>query len=160
MVRSREAVALVAVAASLVACAQVTGLSDDYTFNLVTDAGGGTDGGDAGKDGATDGGGTEGGAGQCTSAQVGAANTILATLNGTADCKSCLATQCCTDVTTCSSQQDCKSELSCDLDCTTKEANSKQQCFRGCQENGVPQSYTNGVGKCANQQCKQVCGFP
>lgn len=144
------------VAAIPIACAQVTGLSNDYKYDLVSDGGGDGAGGEGG---AGDGGGNDGGGGTCGVVEVGNADADLATINGNENCKTCLATSCCSDVTDCfgPSVQGCKDSLSCELDCTTKEGSSRVSCFRGCQQNSA--ASFEPLKTCADRACRQQCGF-
>jgi hypothetical protein len=157
-------VALVALAA-LAACGQVTGLSNDYEFDLVE--GGAGDGGSAGdgskSDAPSDA--TSGDAADatktCTTAESATAFMRLNTYSGTTTCKTCLAPSCCTDVDACFHDTDCSRVLGCKLDCTTKNSAERQQCFKGCgtSGSGVPDLFTNGIGACSASACRSQCAF-
>lgn len=147
------------------ACGQVTGLSDDYTYDLE---GGAT--GDGASDGATtaDGAATGDGASdaardaanRCTTVQTLKATQTLANYNGTMTCNTCLARSCCTDVDTCSVNQECDKALGCKLDCTQGPASDRTQCFKSCPGSGSPNSlFTTTVGACSASACKQECGL-
>ena len=150
------ALPLAAVAAA--SCGQVTGLSDDYQFDLV-------DGGAA--DGARDSASADGPLDSALDARDANACTPQATalafakLNGTPACKTCLAQACCTDIEVCTKVSECKNLLSCKLDCTT-QGDQRAQCQNKCANNGggAPASYTSGVGACGGAACKQECGLP
>lgn len=154
-----------ALAVALVACGQVTGLSDDYEFDLVDGGSSATpDGGadatkaDGSADGATDA--AADASKQCTPAQALKTAQKLSSINGSQACKTCLATGCCMDVDTCTNNTDCSHVLDCKLDCTTKQGNQRFECFKGCTVSGTtPPLYTNGVGACATASCKQECGL-
>jgi hypothetical protein len=145
------------------ACGQVTGLSNDYAFDLG-DGGGKGNGDAAGDASASDGAldaaadGAETGA-KCSTAQTTLASTRLSQLGGTQACRSCLAASCCTDVEPCTSASDCRRHLSCMLDCTPKAADQRPDCFANCTGN-VPAVYTNGIGACSIASCDAHCGFP
>ena len=157
----------VAVAGSMSACGQVTGLSDDYLFDL-------TDGG-ATKDGAADTATADGSsstdaaadvqvdaANKCTVAQANNAAQKLDKYNGSMACKTCLAGSCCTDVEACSvANTDCNHVLSCKLDCTDRTGTERTSCFASCNNSGaaVPAIYTQGVGMCGAGPCATACGF-
>ena len=154
------------------ACGQITGLSDDYRFDLV-DGGGATpsDGAifDAAADAASvdaavdarDGGASADAANICTPAETATAAQQLATYRGTRVCKACLAPACCDDVVTCAQSNECSRVLGCKLDCTSRPVADRQQCFDRCSNvgGGVPALYTTGMGACAATSCKQDCAF-
>jgi hypothetical protein len=152
------------------ACGQVTGLSNDYLFDLQEDGGAA---GDAKGDAATtDGpksdapsdapGDTAVDAATCSTGQAGSIELRLMQINGAMACKDCLANDCCTDVDTCLNVQECRRALSCRLDCTTRSGTDKHDCFNTCNSNSggnsTPPSYTNGVGACA-ASCSTTCAF-
>lgn len=151
------------------ACGQITGLSDDYQFDLDGSSGGTRqgDGGDASADGASaDASGdapvdSADGAAKCTAAQRESANQRLSAFGGITACKVCLAGSCCTQVDTCSRATDCARVLGCELECTAKLTVERQQCLKSCQNagGGVPPLFANGVGACATTSCTQDCGF-
>lgn len=148
------------------ACGQVTGLSDDYTYDLE---GGAT--ADGASEGATTGDGAATGDGasdaaadatnKCTTAQTVNATKKLQNYNGTVLCKTCLASGCCNDVDTCSNNSDCSRVLSCKLDCTEKQLSERTQCFKACATSGGGASsvYQTTVGVCGPTVCKQECGL-
>jgi hypothetical protein len=147
------------------ACGQVTGLSNDYTYDL--------EGGASAADGATgDGATTDGTAGEggdsgapdatnkCSQSDSFKAAQRLSQFNGTQVCKTCLASSCCTDVDTCTSNGDCDHVLSCELDCTEKPVGQRSECFKQCTVNGgKPAVFTNGVLACASGACSNPCGL-
>jgi hypothetical protein len=157
--------------AALAACGQVTGLSDDFEFDLVdggtaTVDGGGADGtADAPRsDGST----TDGSAGdaadasnKCSASDTTAATQRLAEYNGTVVCKACLAPACCTDIDVCFHDENCSRVLGCKLDCTTRSGGERSQCFKNCNTSGggVPPLYTNGIGACSTSACNAKCAF-
>ncbi|MDB4935499.1 MAG: hypothetical protein JWP87_2471 [Labilithrix sp.] len=160
----------VLVVGSAAACGQVTGLSNDYEFDLVE--GGGADGG-AGGDAKLDGPSSDASttdapgldaadaANKCTTAETATALQRLNTLGGTTSCKTCLAPACCKDIDVCFHNPDCSSVLECKLDCTTRTSAERQQCFKSCNSGGggVPDLYTSGMGACAASACKSECAF-
>jgi hypothetical protein len=152
------------VSAALVAggCGQLTGLSNDYTYDLA-------EGGDASKgDGAVDGAADAADAadasdaGKCSTSAANTTEAKLAQAVGSATCKSCLAYSCCTTVDTCVNTQSCKQHLFCVLDCTSiQAANDRASCLSNNCNNGggATALFTNGVGQCAGVACKAECGF-
>jgi hypothetical protein len=160
LVRAAIAVAGAPLLLALAGCGQLTGLSDDYVFDL--DGGGKADavadGGttDASSDASLD------AANRCSAAATASAMAIMASSNGATKCKACLAGACCTQVEECSRASDCNRIFTCKVDCTQRPASERQQCFTGCNTQGnagPPVLYTNGVGACSTASCKQDCGF-
>jgi hypothetical protein len=158
--------AVVALPAALViaACGQVTGLSDNYTYDLEGGATATDGGGDGAKTDATTGdGATDAGvdaANKCSAAQTLKATDKMSGFNGTDICKACLATSCCTDVDTCSLNQDCTRVFSCKLDCTDKAPAERTQCFKSCTSGGGQSPvYTGTVGQCGPAACASQCGL-
>lgn len=164
--------ASVALVAAAAACGQVTGLSDDYDFDLVVEGGVRNDASDgsSGGDAATSDAPTDGSAvsdaprdatNTCTAGQTATAVQSLNTYNGTPTCKACLAPACCTDVETCFNNTPCSKALACRLDCTARNSAERTQCFTACDNvgGGPPPLYVNGIASCAASACKQQCGF-
>ncbi len=161
-------------ALSLAACGQVTGLSNDYVFDLQQDGGGiAPDAKGDGASGITDAPvdvvadvATEAAAeaGKCSASDKTMAEEHLSQDTGSMPCKDCLATECCTEVDTCSGTGDCRKALACRLDCTTKAGLDRHTCLQICNSNTggntTPTSYTNGVGACAASSCATTatCG--
>jgi len=157
--------AVVVLAAGAGACGQVTGLSNDYVFDLQEDGGSAT--GDAKADGAAtaDGGKTDAAtdapvgvdAATCSPAQAANTELRLTQFNGSTGCKSCLSDDCCMDVDSCLNVSDCRKAFECRLDCTTMSGVARHSCFQTCASNTggntTPQSYTDGVGACAASKC-------
>ncbi len=156
------------------ACGQVTGLSNDYVFDLQED-GGGSATADAKADTAATGDGamTDGAtdsavgvdAATCSSAQAGNTELRLTQFNGSTACKTCLADDCCMDVDSCLNVSECRRALQCRLDCTTMAGTDRHSCFQTCNSNTggntTPMSYTSGVGACAVSKCSAItaCAF-
>jgi hypothetical protein len=151
---------------SVAACGQVTGLSNDYQYDLEGGAaadgaadGAKTDGTTTG-DGATDAATGTDATNKCSTSQTVKANQRLQQYNGTELCKTCLATSCCNDVDTCASNGDCNHVFSCKLDCTEKPPVERTQCFKSCTVNGGPSPlYQTTVGACAPAACSTQCGL-
>ena len=151
------------------ACGQVTGLSNDYLFDLQEDGGAAGDAsGDAAatdgskSDAPTDAANDSADAAKCSSGQAGSIELRLTQINGATPCKQCLANDCCTDVDSCLDAQDCRRALSCRLDCTDKTGTDRHDCFSACTNGGgntTPASYTNGVGACSAASCSSTCAF-
>lgn len=153
------------------ACGQVTGLSNDYVYDLQED--GGAAAGDASGDAATadapksdaptDAPTDTADAAKCSLAQANSTQQRLNQTNGSNACKLCLATACCTDVDSCLNANECKRALSCRLDCTTMTGVDRQDCFTTCNSNSggntTPPAYTNGVGACSAAACSTPCAF-
>jgi len=159
------ALALPAVLA-VAACGQVTGLSDDYTYDLeggaATGDGGAADG--ATTDATTGDGATDAGAdatNKCSTNQTVKAAQKLQNYNGTQLCKTCLAGSCCNDVDTCSANSDCNHVFSCKLDCTEKSLSERSQCFKSCTVSGggTGPVYQSTIGACAPAACTKECGL-
>jgi Tfp pilus assembly protein PilW len=139
-------------------CGQLTGLSNDYTYDL-------SEGGDASSDGAVDAAADAADAsdaGKCSAAAAATTATKLAQTNGSAVCEACLASSCCTSVDSCVAVASCKSHFFCLLDCTSiQAANDRASCVKNCSNGGSSATplFTNGVGQCAGVACKTECGF-
>lgn len=151
----------------LAACGQITGLSDDYLFDLTEGgaAAGGDASGDASKSDAPvtgDAGADarDGAAKACTVTETASASAKLAASQGTAPCKTCLAGKCCRDVVECVDTTDCSRVLVCKLDCTVRSGD-RSNCFRNCNNTGggPPPLFTDGVGACSTASCANECGF-
>jgi hypothetical protein len=158
------------------ACGQVTGLSNDYLFDLQEDGGtaldasgdASADGGaktDAASDASTDGRVDTGAAATCSIPQAESTAMRISQLNGADECKACLANDCCTAVDSCLNVSECRRALSCRLDCTTMTGIDRHTCFNACNSNSggntTPASYTSGVGACAAAGCAATttCAF-
>ena len=151
------------------ACGQVTGLSNDYLFDLQEDGAAGDASGDsttadgAKSDAPVDAAADTADAAKCSVAQATSTQVRLAQINGAMACKSCLASDCCTDVDSCLNVQDCKRAVTCRLDCTTMTGVDRHDCFTTCNSNSggntTPASYTSGVGACATSSCSTTCAF-
>ena len=159
--------ALVLATCGLAACGQVTGLSDDYLFDLTE---GGAASGDASADApkgdaptavdaTTDA--RDAAAKACTATETASALEHLAAFGGTTTCKTCLAGKCCTDVVQCAGTNECSRVLSCKLDCTERQGADRASCYKNCNNNngGPPSLYTNGVGACSMASCASECAF-
>jgi hypothetical protein len=151
---------------AIAACGQVTGLSDDYTYDLEGGAATADGGGDSAKtDGPTGDGATDAGfdaTNKCTTAQTLATSKKLNNnFNGTQLCKTCLATSCCNDVDTCTATQECNRVLACKLDCTEKQPGERPACFKACTLGGSTPSpvFQSGVAMCAAAACARECAF-
>ena len=152
------------------ACGQVTGLSNDYLFDLQEDGAAGDASGDStAADGAKSDAPIDAradaamaDAAKCSVAQAGNTELRLTQLNGLMACKDCLANDCCTEVDSCLNVNDCKRALTCRLDCTTMTGVDRHDCFNTCNSNSggnvTPASYTSGVGACVTS-CSTTCAF-
>jgi hypothetical protein len=147
-------------AAGWVGCGQLTGLSDDYTFDLTPAVEGGSDARtDSPVDASPDGDGSDGAA-ACSTAQVTVAAGRLSSFSGTPTCKACIAESCCNDVSACLGASDCKRYFTCQLACTTQAAGERAKCFNNCGGGAPPALYTSGIGTCTTTGCPTACGFP
>lgn len=144
------------------ACGQVTGLSNDYQYDLEGGGGGGST-----TDGPSDAPAADGpvadaaldvldATAACTAQAINSAQARMNGTNGTAACKTCLATACCGDVETCFKASECKSAFSCKLECTT-QGDQRAQCLGRCTNVAL---YSTGIGACGGRSCKTECGFP
>jgi hypothetical protein len=170
----RVLVAVLVLATCAAACGQVTGLSNDYVYDLQED-GGAASAADAKADStaAADGAMTDAAADSpvgvdaavCSAAQAGNTELRLTQFNGSMGCKTCLADDCCTDVDSCLNVSECRKALSCRLNCTTLSGIDRHTCFQTCASNSggntTPMSYTSGVGACAASKCNagSDCAF-
>lgn len=162
MARSKAAVAVVLPMVLVSACGQITGLSDDYTYDLgAADSAtkeGGTDAsasdGSSSADVVTTNDGASDSGLRCTDTQRNAALASMTQMKNDT-CKACLATRCCTAVQACTAQTNgCRVTLSCHLDCGEK--GNPQQCFNTQCTNGTEVTF-QAVRSCATSFCKNEC---
>jgi hypothetical protein len=150
------------------ACGQVTGLSNDYLFDLQNDGGGVDAKGDASAsadgpkgDAIADASGDRA-APKCSLAQATSAQVRMSQMNGLMECKDCLANNCCTDVEACASATECRRAFACRLDCTTLTGSDRHDCYNACMNGGgnaTPASWTSGVDACSKSSCDAICAF-
>jgi hypothetical protein len=135
------------------ACAQVTGLSDDYQYDLVDgsagqeqDASTTKDGGAQAADAAREG----GAAGdRCSAAERSEAQATIGQAGGDgipAQCRMCLATNCCDEIATCGQQDECTQSMKCIFGC--QKNGNKSQCINGCRS-----TFATKVGSCIQRYC-------
>jgi hypothetical protein len=134
-----------------IACGQLTGLSDDYVYDLE----GGAADARARADASADADAAPDAAPACSSAQVATAAQRLSQLSGLAACKTCLAAACCTEVEACSATA-CKDPLKCNLQCTNEAPASRAQCIASCSSSSA---FTTTLGACSTAACASTCGF-
>lgn len=140
---------LAAVTAS--GCGQVTGLSDDYTFDLADAAASSSvDAGDAGRDASAA---SDAGAGVDAGACQSSAATTLNNQGGTLQCRTCLANGCCNQVEACWSDSTCRNTLRCVLACSAE--NARAQCIAKC--DGVNAQTFSAMSRCEQQACNGIC---
>ena len=126
-------------------CGQITGLSDDYTFDLE----------DAAADGGRDGGGDA-----ATSQDAGPACKSTATnyLNGegtgSAACRTCVGTSCCVTVNACSQSSECRNDLKCVIACSSSDG-ARQSCVAKCE--GNTHNAFAPLLQCMQQNCTAQC---
>jgi hypothetical protein len=134
------------------ACAQVTGLSDEYKFDL--------DGGkrEGGTEGGADGSGDAVAPGKCSTDDTTQATKDIASANGdkipSAACRTCLASNCCSSIHACALDGTCKNAMSCVFNCQAKPQNEKRRCLDDCDETAF-----GAVGTCSRQDCQQDCNL-
>jgi len=145
----------VALAASAFAfafgCGQITGLSDDYTFDLDAS---GVDAGnpgpnDAGRD-VTDAGPPE----TCSAQERAAAQAVYAQNAGEAvpaACRSCLAQSCCEESAACGADEGCAASMKCLFECQRRA--NPAQCSRECRA-----VFDDVMGACVQRSCS-VCSL-
>ncbi|MDF2694214.1 MAG: hypothetical protein K0S65_2597 [Labilithrix sp.] len=131
----------------LASCAQVTGLSDDYRYDLTdqpsTDGGIGNDAGDGG--GAT--------AGSCSPGDRMQAAASINSANGStlpARCASCLAGDCCGDINVCAADDTCNRSMQCVFNC--QRQGNKQECVARCDG-----TFLRTAGSCVQTSCMTLC---
>jgi hypothetical protein len=150
------------------ACGQVTGLSNDYLFDLQEDGGRIDANGDAAASADAPKGDAiadalaDRAAPKCSVAQAASAMLRMSQYGGEVACKNCLADNCCTEVETCSSKPECDRAFSCRLDCTPLTGTDRHDCFNQCMNGGsnaTPASWTSGVAACSKSSCDSICAF-
>jgi hypothetical protein len=136
-----KATACVCAFATAIGCAQLTGLSDDYTFDAPEP--------DAGRDGASG-----DAAPTCSAAQRDAAQRTFSANGGdaiSATCKTCLAQNCCVEVAQCGGDTTCSASMRCVFGC--QQAANRVQCARDCRS-----AFDTVIGTCEQQHCP-ICSF-
>ena len=137
MRRSDLAVVMGCAVVLVASCAQVTGLSDDYRFDLAPDGSAPADGapppdgstpGDAGRDASRD---------QCGIVERQRAETALVNAGGERvplTCRTCMTSSCCGRINQCNGDPTCGDSMRCVLGCQrdSGSGSSKQQCLRNC----------------------------
>jgi hypothetical protein len=134
-----KAVSFICAGVIAIGCAQLTGLSDDYTFDAPEDGGGGD---------AAD------GSSACNADQRGAAPSTLAANGGdgiSSTCKTCMAQSCCVQLAACDRDVTCKASMGCVFACQ-RETN-RRECARECRS-----SFDTVLGPCLQQHCVE-CTF-
>jgi hypothetical protein len=147
----------------LAACGMVTGLSDDYKYNLdaassSTADGGGTDGSsvtDAAPDTGVD-------AGRCTAQQISSAETGLNSHGGdklSSACESCLVATCCTQIAACLQSSPCTSVLECVMQCQDNSSvQGRQVCVDQCKSGNTSGTELVGILNNCAPTCTQQPG--
>ena len=145
---ARVPAALVMLLAS--ACGQITGLSDDYHYDLDTAGGGQADASAAG-DGAAD---AAPDAGErCTASEGARADRAISEAAGEEvpqQCRTCMASSCCDAISRCAQNADCAQSMKCIFNCqrTGGGGGGKNQCLNGCKP-----TFTMVVGACVQDYC-------
>lgn len=133
------------------ACAQVTGLSDDYRYDLV-EAGSDaavTDGASRGEAGTDAGADTGSAADRCTAQERAQAQNAIVQANGdnlTATCRTCLATSCCDEIAACAGDPSCEQSMECVFGCM--KSGNRSQCLGNCSN-----VFATQVGACVQRSC-------
>jgi hypothetical protein len=132
----------------VVACGQVTGLSDDYTYDL-------------GEGGSQSSGGSSGDAAADADAGACAASTTLSL--GSSTCSQCAAAKCCDKILACEKVTACSTRFTCNLDCTKSGSSGSngalKDCFGNCTDQHQNAPGYQVVGTCINTSCSKECGF-
>jgi hypothetical protein len=164
-------IASVLAAAAVAACGTITGLSDDYKYDLADGASSGGDG--STPDGAGDGASGDAGSdalpsfdagGTCNPSQANNFHDYVNGLPGNAECKACIAaSQCCLTVAACQAAGggNCKNRFECDLECTAQQsAPQRLTCLNTTCPTQDPTTSTTwvNVARCVNQDCSTKCG--
>jgi hypothetical protein len=139
-------------------CGQLTGLADDYRYDL--DAGGAPETSaadpstaDASDDAPHDAS-ADSHAPACTAVQTEAAQTALTTNDGSnvpSACRTCMADSCCTEIQTCAKNANCAASMKCIFDCQQK-GGGKAQCLNNCAK-----AFATVVGTCVQNDCNADC---
>jgi hypothetical protein len=155
----RAAITAVFACASLasLACGQVSGLSDDYTFDLVEAGAASSDAGDSGAADAAaaldSGAPVDAGSAQCKAA---ASRDLANEGVGTVACRTCAADKCCGLIEAClasSGGPGCRNTLKCALACSSE--NARTACLAKC--DGVQGAAFADVRACLQQGCSAAC---
>jgi hypothetical protein len=146
------------------ACGMVTGLSDDYRYDLDASSslpsGDGGTSGDGGKlpDGGN-GGGPRDGSGPDGSSQCGVTDRTTAQTDLTVSggdqiptlCKNCLTGSCCIQIEGCFQNLECKTAMECVFGCQKDNGGgNKAQCLANCHN---LQTFNDTVATCARNAC-------
>lgn len=141
----------IAPALALAACAGITGLSDDYRFE-VPDGGAAVDDGGSSDAGPTEDGpaSSDASGGQCSKEARDEAQATLADAGEPLppSCRDCLADACCVELAACASSPSCAASLRCVLDCQDWPGGGKRQCLDGCGS----ELFTS-LGPCLDERC-------
>lgn len=141
----RLALAAVMVSATLLimvcSCAQVTGLSDEYRYDLG-DAASGTDASevDAGANAGD----------RCDSTDRTRTQSMITEAGGeriASRCRSCMAANCCDEIQKCAQTDECTQSMKCVFGCQ-QSGGGKNQCIKSCNS-----SFDRLVGACLQTHC-------
>jgi hypothetical protein len=140
-------------------CAQVTGLSDDYRYDLAGDGSTSTTNAEAGAGDAGDGS-TSDARLQCSASDRSRAGTEISNAGGdslSGPCRQCLATTCCAPIDTCANNSECQAVMKCTFSCLKENgsATAKAQCIDNCRPGPLFQAVTT----CAHASCASTCPF-
>lgn len=131
-------------------CAQVTGLSDDYRYDLAANSATG----DAGADGAAFSDGSASDArSQCSQNERNRASMEISNAGGDTlnfQCRQCMASSCCSQIDACAKSSDCENSMQCVFNCLKDNgsATARTQCVNNCRS-----GFLQTVGACIQSNC-------
>ena len=140
-------------------CAQITGLSDEYRYDLEAGAGSSEDGSAVGLDASPGDARSDADArAQCSADDRTRTGTQLASASGellSPQCRTCLAASCCAPIDACAKSSDCQASMKCVFQCQKSgSAASKRQCLSDCNVAAFQR-----VGSCAESGCAGACNL-
>lgn len=148
-------VALFVLATAGSSCAQVSGLADDYRYDLVAAAPTLDATADAGEGDATvraDSSASDARS-TCGATERARAATQITSAGGdslSGQCRQCLASNCCAQIGACANNADCEASMKCVFGCQNQNGggNAKTQCLANCRTGFFPT-----VGACIQATC-------
>jgi hypothetical protein len=168
MMRARRSTLVVTLTASivLVSCGALTGLSDDFRYDLdggSSGSSGTASDGQAGDGAAAADGGDDGAASvrqQCNTAEKQQASTEMAAVDplSAGTCRNCLASNCCLDIDRCAKDTKCADSMKCVFQCIRDNGGggAKQVCVNNCDP-----TFMATLGSCLRDACGSggTCGL-
>lgn len=128
-------------------CGQITGLSDDYRYDLA-EAGAEGDGSATAEGGPRDAGNA------CDLTERSRAQRTISEAGGetvSQQCRTCMASSCCDRIAECAQSDDCMQAMKCIFNCQKTGGGGgggKNQCLANCRG-----TFTTIVGSCVEQEC-------